>query len=107
FSLSYDLVTHSILSLSLHDALPIFVRQLIGVTGQYASVDESLSATENLVIFSRLLGLSRSESKRKAKELLEEFGLSEAAKRPLKDRKSTRLNSSHVSISYAVFCLKK
>ncbi|MEH7334225.1 ATP-binding cassette domain-containing protein [Neobacillus drentensis] len=61
------------------------VRQLIGVTGQYASVDESLSATENLVIFSRLLGLSRAESKRKAVELLEEFGLTEAAKRPLKN----------------------
>lgn len=61
------------------------VRQLIGVTGQYASVDESLSATENLVIFSRLLGLGRSEAKRKADELLEEFGLTEAAKRPLKN----------------------
>lgn len=59
------------------------VRQLIGVTGQYASVDEKLSATENLVIFSRLLGLSRHDAKRKAKELLEEFGLTEAAKRPL------------------------
>ena len=34
------------------------VRQLIGVTGQYASVDENLSATENLVLFSRLLGHS-------------------------------------------------
>ncbi|WP_127586951.1 ATP-binding cassette domain-containing protein [Paenibacillus koleovorans] len=61
------------------------VRQLIGVTGQYASVDESLSATENLIIFSRLLGLSRADSKRKAAELLEEFGLTEAAKRPLKN----------------------
>ncbi|QGQ97529.1 ATP-binding cassette domain-containing protein [Paenibacillus psychroresistens] len=61
------------------------VRQLIGVTGQYASVDESLSATENLVIFSRLLGLGRAESRRKAVELLEEFGLLEAAKRPLKN----------------------
>jgi len=60
------------------------VRQLIGVTGQYASVDESLSATENLIIFSRLLGLGRSEARRKAAELLEEFGLTEAAKRPLK-----------------------
>lgn len=60
------------------------VRQLIGVTGQYASVDESLSATENLVIFSRLLGIGRQEAKRKAAELLEEFGLTEAAKRPLK-----------------------
>lgn len=60
------------------------VRQLIGVTGQYASVDESLSATENLIIFSRLLGLGRAEAKRKAGQLLEEFGLTEAAKRPLK-----------------------
>ncbi|MFT8361573.1 MAG: ATP-binding cassette domain-containing protein [Sporolactobacillus sp.] len=61
------------------------VRQLIGVTGQYASVDETLSATENLVIFSRLLGLSRVEARHKAAELLEEFSLTEAAKRPLKN----------------------
>ncbi|TNJ61849.1 ATP-binding cassette domain-containing protein [Paenibacillus hemerocallicola] len=61
------------------------VRQLIGVTGQYASVDESLSATENLIIFSRLLGLGRAEARQKAEELLEEFGLTEAAKRPLKN----------------------
>ncbi|WP_433943794.1 ATP-binding cassette domain-containing protein [Paenibacillus sp. SN-8-1] len=61
------------------------VRQLIGVTGQYASVDESLSATENLIIFSRLLGLTRSEARRKASDLLEEFGLTEAASRPLKN----------------------
>ncbi|WP_375103195.1 ATP-binding cassette domain-containing protein [Paenibacillus sp. RS8] len=61
------------------------VRQLIGVTGQYASVDESLSATENLIIFSRLLGFGRVESRKKATELLEEFGLTEAAKRPLRN----------------------
>ncbi|EFM08772.1 daunorubicin resistance ABC transporter ATPase subunit [Paenibacillus curdlanolyticus YK9] len=61
------------------------VRQLIGVTGQYASVDESLSATENLIIFSRLLGLGGKEARRKSEELLEEFGLTEAAKRPLKN----------------------
>lgn len=69
-----------------HDVVkePQIVRQLIGVTGQYASVDETLSATENLVIFSRLLGLGRTEARRKAAELLEEFGLTEAAKRPLK-----------------------
>jgi ABC-2 type transport system ATP-binding protein len=59
------------------------VRQLIGLTGQSASVDEALSATENLVIFSRLLGLNRKQAKQKATELLEEFHLSEAAKRPL------------------------
>jgi len=61
------------------------VRQLIGVTGQYASVDETLSATENLVIFGRLLGLSRADAKRKATELLERFALTDAAARPLKN----------------------
>ncbi|MGF6822433.1 ABC-2 type transport system ATP-binding protein [Microbacterium sp. ZKA21] len=60
------------------------VRQLIGVTGQFASVDETLSANENLMIFSRLLGLSRAEARTKTVELLERFGLSEAARRPLK-----------------------
>jgi len=59
------------------------VRQLIGLTGQYASVDEKLSANENLYIFSRLLGLSRHDARRKTAELLEEFGLLEAATRPL------------------------
>jgi ABC-2 type transport system ATP-binding protein len=70
-----------------HDVVrePQIVRQLIGVTGQYASVDERLSATENLVLFSRLLGLSSRDAKRKSAELLEEFGLTEAAKRPLQN----------------------
>ena len=68
-----------------HDVLKEaqIVRQLIGVTGQYASVDESLSATENLVVFSMLLGLSRAEGRKKAAELLEEFDLTEAANRPI------------------------
>lgn len=59
------------------------VRQLIGVTAQFASVDERLSASENLVIFGRLLGLGRAEAKRKSAELLEEFALTEAARRPI------------------------
>jgi len=69
-----------------HDVVrePQIVRQLIGVTGQFASVDETLSATENLLIFARLLGLSRAEARGKSVELLERFGLSEAARRPLK-----------------------
>lgn len=62
---------------------PQVIRQLIGVTGQYASVDETLTARENLIIFSRLLGLSKDQAKKKTEELLEEFGLMEAAKRPL------------------------
>ncbi len=61
------------------------VRSLVGVTGQYASVDEDLTATENLVIFSRLLGLGRAAAKRKAAELLDEFALTEAASKPLKN----------------------
>ncbi|WP_448630994.1 ATP-binding cassette domain-containing protein [Cellulomonas soli] len=61
------------------------VRSLIGVTGQYASVDEGLSATENLVLFSRLHGLSRRDSRATSTRLLEEFGLTEAADRPLKN----------------------
>lgn len=60
------------------------VRRLIGVTGQYASVDESLTAAENLILFSRLLGFGRAEARRKTAELLEQFGLTEAANRPLK-----------------------
>jgi len=59
------------------------VRQLIGVTAQFASVDEKLSATENLIIFARLLGLGRAEARKKASDLLEEFNLTEAARRPL------------------------
>ncbi|QIS06427.1 ATP-binding cassette domain-containing protein [Nocardia brasiliensis] len=70
-----------------HDVVaePTAVRSLVGVTGQYASVDEDLSATENLVLFSRLLGLSRTEARRKSVELLEEFDLVEAATKPLKN----------------------
>ncbi|MEU6185929.1 ATP-binding cassette domain-containing protein [Nocardia sp. NPDC047038] len=69
-----------------HDVVaePTAVRSLIGVTGQYASVDEDLSATENLIVFSRLLGLSRVDARRKAAELLEEFDLTEAANKPLR-----------------------
>jgi ABC-2 type transport system ATP-binding protein len=59
------------------------VRQLLGVTGQYASVDENLTATENLLLFGRLQGLSRAESRRRAGTLLEQFDLTEAATKPI------------------------
>ena len=59
---------------------PHMVRQLVGVTGQYASVDENLTGYENLWLFGRLQGLSSSRSKRRtAHELLERFGLEDAA----------------------------
>ncbi|TDC44505.1 ATP-binding cassette domain-containing protein [Actinomadura sp. KC345] len=60
------------------------VRQLIGLTGQYAGVDEMLTGTENLILIGRLLGLSRRASKARAAELLERFQLTEAAERAAK-----------------------
>ncbi|MEV3920656.1 ATP-binding cassette domain-containing protein [Actinomadura coerulea] len=60
------------------------VRQLIGLTGQYAGVDEMLTGTENLVLIGRLLGMPRRESKARAAELLERFQLTDAAERAAK-----------------------
>jgi len=59
------------------------VRQLIGVTGQYASVDETLTARENLDIFCRLQGLTGKAIRAKSDELLESFSLLDAANKPL------------------------
>ncbi len=63
---------------------PAAVRSLIGLTGQFAAVDEALTAKENLVLFGRLLRLKRGAAKRRADELLAQFELSEAANRPVK-----------------------
>ncbi|MFI7221588.1 ATP-binding cassette domain-containing protein [Nonomuraea angiospora] len=57
------------------------VRELIGLTGQYASVDEKLTGTQNLLLVGRLLGLSRPAARARARELLARFGLEEAAGR--------------------------
>ena len=54
------------------------VRSLIGVTGQYASVDEMLTGVENLRLFGRLLGLSRRQARERADELLASFSLTQA-----------------------------
>jgi ABC-2 type transport system ATP-binding protein len=58
---------------------PHRVRQLVGVTGQYASVDENLTGRENLWLFARLQGLGARQARTTAAELLERFGLSDAA----------------------------
>src|SRR6202167_5644215 len=58
------------------------VRQLIGLTGQYASVDEGLSGTNNLIMIGRLLGMPRDQARLRAAELLGRFDLSDAASRP-------------------------
>jgi oleandomycin transport system ATP-binding protein len=60
------------------------VRQLIGLTGQYASVDEGLSGVNNLIMIGRLLGESRRRARVRAATLLERFDLTEAAQRPVK-----------------------
>ena len=58
------------------------VRESIGLTGQYASVDDALSGMQNLVMIGRLLNLSRRDARARAKELLEWFDLTEAATAP-------------------------
>ncbi len=63
-------------------AQPRQLRRVIGLTGQYASVDEKLSGRENLYMIGRLLDLSRKDARLRADEMLERFSLSEAAKRP-------------------------
>ena len=60
------------------------VRKNIGLTGQYASVDEDLTGTENLVLIGQLLDQRGGTAKARAKELLDWFDLTEAADRPAK-----------------------
>jgi oleandomycin transport system ATP-binding protein len=69
-----------------HDvaAAPGKVRESIGLTGQYASVDELLTGEQNLVMIGQLLDLSGRQARVRAKELLEWFDLAAAANRPAK-----------------------
>ncbi|MBX9245255.1 ATP-binding cassette domain-containing protein [Actinotalea ferrariae] len=60
------------------------VRSLVGLTGQFASVDEDLTGTENLVLIARLYGYSRAAARERAAELLHAFDLEEAAQRQVK-----------------------
>ncbi|MGZ8580704.1 MAG: ATP-binding cassette domain-containing protein [Actinomycetota bacterium] len=64
-----------------HDVVerPAEVRRMIGLTGQYAAVDELLSGKDNLVMIGRLLGLKASEARARATQLLEDFDLADAA----------------------------
>jgi len=69
-----------------HDVVrePGRVRRLIGLTGQYAAVDELLSGKENLYMIGRLLGIRSPEARTRATELLEAFDLSDAATKNVK-----------------------
>src|SRR3712207_9212278 len=91
-----DTATTEIYTLSLHDALPIFRRRQVGALGA-RSVQELDVGRDHLghrSLVAVLVG--------EAPALQAAFHLDQPA-----DRKSTRLNSSHANISYAVFCLKK
>jgi ABC-2 type transport system ATP-binding protein len=63
---------------------PKAVRQIIGLSGQYAAVDETLTGWDNLVMFGQLYHLSATQAKVRAAELLEQFSLTDAARRPIK-----------------------
>ncbi|MGH8915550.1 MAG: ATP-binding cassette domain-containing protein, partial [Acidimicrobiia bacterium] len=63
---------------------PKTVRRLIGLSGQYAAVDEHLTGFENLDMIGRLYHLGRGPSRARARELLERFDLSDAGDRPVK-----------------------
>ena len=63
---------------------PEKVREVIGLSGQYAAVDETLTGWDNLIMFGRLYHLSPKAAKQRAEELLEQFSLTDAAKRPIR-----------------------
>src|SRR5438045_5937423 len=92
-------MTTEIYTLSLHDALPIWMRlgKLgLSLTGSYLGYQ-----FQNLFLGEEAKAANRRQFGEKAsRRVQEELG-------SMKDRKSTRLNSSHLGISYAVFCLKK
>src|SRR5206468_5226661 len=99
----HDTATTEIYTLSLHDALPIWritVRQLLNHTSglrHWGEIEE-------------IAGWPRGTREYRHSDVLDIVGRQRAlnyAPRWRRDRKSTRLNSSHDQISYAVFCLKK
>src|SRR5215203_5345238 len=78
------------------------VRGLVSLTGQLASVDEDLTGRENLVMVGRLLGYSRSQARARADELLEAFGLGDAAGRQVKNYSGGMRRRLDISASIVV-----
>src|SRR3712207_7415742 len=92
-----DTATTEIYTLSLHDALPILIAGRVGMT--FGSIATALPLVREGRL--RAFGVTSRERVASAPEI------PTFAEQGLPDRKSTRLNSSHANISYAVFCLKK
>ncbi|WP_229659319.1 ATP-binding cassette domain-containing protein [Nesterenkonia alkaliphila] len=63
---------------------PKTIRENIALTGQFASLDEDLTGIENLILLGRLLGFSKQQARKRGRDLLEAFGLAEAADRQVK-----------------------
>src|SRR5262249_49993171 len=63
---------------------PIAVRRVVGLAGQHAAVDETLTGRENLVMIARLYRLSARQAKMRSGEVLERLSLTEAADRPVR-----------------------
>jgi ABC-2 type transport system ATP-binding protein len=63
---------------------PVHAREIMGLSGQNASVDENLTGIENLIMLGRLFRLPKKEAVIRAKDLLERFNLNDAAKRIVK-----------------------
>jgi ABC-2 type transport system ATP-binding protein len=78
------------------------VRSLVSLTGQLASVDEDLTGRENLILLGRLLGLDRNAAKARADELLDAFGLTEAAGRLVKNYSGGMRRRLDISASIVV-----
>src|SRR3712207_8930733 len=87
-----DTATTEIYTLSLHDALPILRTSMITTFGRRRSASETALAPSEASPITRMCGARESDNRNPSRTT---------------DRKSTRLNSSHANISYAVFCLKK
>src|SRR5690606_41333247 len=101
-SFSYDPSPSAIFTLSLHDALPISEE-----TAQIIDAEVRRLIDEAYTSATQILTKKKKDWIALAEGLLEYETLSGDEIKQLLDRKSTRLNSSHVKISYAVFCLKK
>ncbi len=78
------------------------VRRRISLTGQSAAVDDALSATENLIMFARLSGLGRNDSRQRSAELLHRFGLTDAASRRVREFSGGMRRRLDLALSFVV-----
>ncbi|WP_243232694.1 ATP-binding cassette domain-containing protein [Microbacterium sp. CIAB417] len=81
---------------------PVAVQQRISLTGQSAAVDDALTATENVVMFGRLSGLGRKQARRRSADLLERFGLTDAASRPVRTYSGGMRRRLDLALSFVI-----